>query len=156
MIRTSRTSDLPALLALTAETFLHHQRLSPHFHPDVTTPYTLESLSQMVEAEQQLCLTALDGETIVGYLFGKWTAPKSDRFTPVRILNITDVGVTDSHRSSGIGRQLMQVAEELALERKIDAVRLNVWAVNDRAATFYEELGFEPLYTSLQKPLTQK
>ena len=156
MIRISRTSDLPALLTLTAETFAHHKRLSPHFHPDVTTPYTLESLSQMVEAEQQLCLTALDGETIVGYLFGKWTAPKSDRFTPVRILNITDVGVTDSHRSSGISRQLMQVAEELALERKIDAVRLNVWAVNDRAATFYEELGFEPLYTSLQKPLTQK
>lgn len=156
MIRTSRTSDLPVLLFLTAETFEHHKRLSSHFHPDVTTPYSLESLSQMVEAEQHLCLTALDGETIVGYLFGKWTAPKSDRFTPVRILNITDVGVTDSHRSSGIGRQLMQAAEELALERKVEAVRLNVWAVNDRAAAFYEELGFEPLYTSLQKPLTQK
>lgn len=129
MIRTSCTSDLPALLTLTAETFAHHKRLSPHFHPDVTTPYTLESLSQMIEAEQHLCLTALDGETLIGYLFGKWTAPASDRFTPIRILNITDVGVTFSHRSSGIGRQLMQVAEEL---------------------------GFEPLYTNLQKSLVQK
>lgn len=156
MIRTSCTSDLPALLTLTAETFAHHKRLSPHFHPDVTTPYTLESLSQMIEAEQHLCLTALDGETLIGYLFGKWTAPAPDRFTPVRILNITDVGVTFSHRSSGIGRQLMQVAEELALEQKVDAVRLNVWTVNDRAATFYEELGFEPLYTNLQKSLVQK
>lgn len=156
MIRMSRTSDLSALLTLTAETFLHHQRLSPHFHPDVTTPYSLESLSQIVEAEQHLCLTALDGEKLIGYLFGKWTAPKSDRFTPVRILNITDVGVTSSHRSSGIGRQLMQAAEEHALARGVDAVRLNVWSVNDRATTFYKELGFEPLYTSLQKPLTQK
>lgn len=156
MIRTSCNSDLPALLTLTAETFAHHKRLSPHFHPDVTTPYTLESLRRMLDSEQHLCLTALNGDEITGYLFGKWTAPASDRFTPVRILNITDVGVTFSHRSSGIGRQLMQVAEKLALERKVDAVRLNVWTVNDRAATFYEELGFEPLYTNLQKSLVQK
>ncbi|MGI1805146.1 GNAT family N-acetyltransferase [Exiguobacterium sp. TDN 0502] len=61
-------------------------------------------------------LTALDGETLIDYLSGMWTAPAPDRFTPVRILNITDVGVTDSHRSSGIGLQLMQVAEEIALK----------------------------------------
>lgn len=156
MIRTSRTSDLSVLLSLTAETFEHHKRLSPHFHPDVLTPYTLESLGQMLDSEQHLCLTSLDGDDITGYLFGKWTAPAPDRFKPVRILNVTDVGVTFSHRSSGTGRQLMHAAEELALERKVDAVRLNVWAVNDRAATFYEELGFEPLYTNLQKSLVQQ
>lgn len=156
MIRTSRTSDLPALLSLTVETFEHHKRLSSHFNPDVLTPYTLESLGQMLDSGQHLCLTALNGDDITGYLFGKWTTPAANRFTPIRILNITDVGVNASHRSSGIGRQLMQVAEEVALERGVAAVRLNVWTVNDRAATFYEELGFEPLYTSLQKPLTQK
>ena len=156
MIRTSHISDLPALLSLTAETFEHHKRLSSHFHPDVLTPYTLESLRQTLDSEQHLCLTALNGDDITGYLFGKWTAPAANRFTPVRILNITDVGVNASHRSSGIGRQLMQAAEELALERGVAAVRLNVWAVNDRAATFYEELGFEPLYTNLQKSLVQQ
>jgi GNAT superfamily N-acetyltransferase len=52
--------------------------------------------------------------------------------------------VTDeSHRSSGIGSALVATAEEWALNRGYNCIRVRSNLVRTRAHTFYEKLGYQ-------------
>lgn len=58
------------------------------------------------------------------------------------LLNIHDVIVTESQRGQGIGRQLMQAAEELARELGCCKLTLEVLEVNRKAQAAYASLGY--------------
>ena len=60
---------------------------------------------------------------------------------PKRFL-IRNLGVSEARRREGIGRQLMTAVEELAAERGIGYLSLEVLADNEPAITLYENLGF--------------
>ncbi|HWU84948.1 MAG TPA: GNAT family N-acetyltransferase, partial [Rhodocyclaceae bacterium] len=58
------------------------------------------------------------------------------------LLNIHDVVVTESERGQGIGRQLMQAAEELARELGCCKLTLEVLQGNTKAQAVYRSLGY--------------
>ena len=58
------------------------------------------------------------------------------------LLNIHDLIVTEAWRGQGIGRQLMQAAEELARELGCCKLTLEVLEGNSKARAAYESLGY--------------
>ena len=58
------------------------------------------------------------------------------------LLNIHDVIVTESERGQGIGKQLMQAAEELARELGCCKLTLEVLEGNTKAQAAYKSLGY--------------
>lgn len=56
-------------------------------------------------------------------------------------LRVNMIWVSTGHRRAGLGRQMMQEAMDLALERGCHAAWLET--SNPHARTFYENLGFE-------------
>ncbi|MGQ9586859.1 MAG: GNAT family N-acetyltransferase [Thermoplasmata archaeon] len=78
-------------------------------------------------------LVALDGDKIVGYV-----NPVVDDDEGW----IGGIGVRPEYRGKGIGRSLMQVAEEECRKRGVREMSLEVIEGNERAQKLYESLGY--------------
>ncbi len=68
-------------------------------------------------------------------------------------LMVDQLAVVDTRRRAGLGRALMDALAELASDRGIDAIRLDVRSHNLGAAAFYEALGYVELGRRLERRL---
>jgi ribosomal protein S18 acetylase RimI-like enzyme len=111
--------------------------------------------STLSTADGILLVAERDGR-VVGALIGEVEdgADGSDIFAvPTRIAHVHDVAVLPEAQGSGVGRVLMERFEALLRERDVASYGLDVIAGNELALRFYESLGFERSYLSLQKRL---
>ena len=53
----------------------------------------------------------------------------------------------------GVGKALMQYAEDYAKECGCYNIELHVWELNPGALEFYKDFGMVPQYTSMEKVL---
>ncbi|SHN57913.1 GNAT family N-acetyltransferase [Desulfitobacterium chlororespirans] len=60
-----------------------------------------------------------------------------------RIAVIHRLMVHPQYEGRGIARQLIRYVEELAQSRKYEAIRLDVFAKNPKAVSFYHQLGYQ-------------
>ena len=49
----------------------------------------------------------------------------------------------ESKKGKGYGKLLMQEVKQIAKQKGISRIELNVWTFNEDAVKFYEKLGFE-------------
>lgn len=63
-------------------------------------------------------------------------------FVHGRHLYVDDLIVTEEARSTGLGAQLLQLAEQLAREEKCEGLRLCTGIENERGKKFYEREGW--------------
>jgi ribosomal protein S18 acetylase RimI-like enzyme len=102
-----------------------------------------------------LLVAERDGR-VIGAVIGEVEdgADGSDIFAvPTRIAHVHDVAVLPEVQGSGVGRALMERFEEILRERDVASYGLDVIAGNDAARRFYETLGFELSYLTMNKRL---
>lgn len=98
-------------------------------------------------------LLANDGLFFVGELDGRVVATTLAGYDGVRGW-IYSVAVDRSLQGRGVGRRMMQAAEEALRERGCPKINLQVRSTNDRVVAFYEALGYRTEdRISLGKPL---
>jgi len=68
---------------------------------------------------------------------------------------ISDLVVLESYRRLGLGKKLLEAAEQYARACKVKYLRIGVLAGNRVARSLYEVAGFSPLYTELEKVLSR-
>ncbi|HEU4670500.1 MAG TPA: GNAT family N-acetyltransferase [Dyella sp.] len=90
-----------------------------------------------------------DGER-VGFLHLQKT---QDFFTGRTNCHISDVAVAPGHERRGIGRALLQHAEDWAREHRCALVTLAVFPGNERARALYEAAGYGTDLLRMAKPL---
>lgn len=66
---------------------------------------------------------------------------------------IYDIRVDDDVRRQGIGKRLMQLAEEWAKSQGVFSLKLHVFASNEAALSLYESCGFRSTSSRLVKML---
>jgi len=66
---------------------------------------------------------------------------------------ISDLVVLPSHRGQGYGTMLLQKAEELARQRGMTILKIQVLVKNQQAASVYLHAGFRPYELALLKSL---
>jgi ribosomal protein S18 acetylase RimI-like enzyme len=112
------------------------QRLIVRFHHSkVTTAYLHEVLTN----RRNVLLAALDGEEVVGFLWGHWLArlrAEQDQ------LFVYEIEVAEERRRQGIGTRLIQVVLDEAASRDAEVFLLTNHS-NEVAVAFYESLGGE-------------
>lgn len=98
-------------------------------------------LADLAASGHSFLFVALVGERVVGFVSGE-LREGSPTFQPKKWASVDDVFVEPEHRSSGVGKALMQAVQDWATEKGADGVSLQVAAANERGRRFYEKLGF--------------
>ena len=153
--REATAGDLSAICALGMQVnTLHHDAFPQIFAPPADP---LRDSAHWAASLAQPLATTFVAEVEPGRLAGFVTVAIQDEthslMQPVRIGRIGTVGVTREWRGQGIGRALMQQAQDWVQARGGIELRLHVWAFNEAARRLYDELGYELRMLTLAKPL---
>lgn len=153
--REATQDDLPAVCALGMQVNnLHHEACPGHFAAPADP---LRDSAHWAASLAQPMATIFVAEPAPGELAGFITVAIQDEahslLQPMRFGRIGTVGVAPEWRGHGIGRALMQRAQDWAQARGGCELRLQVWAFNEAARRLYDELGYELRMLTLAKPL---
>ncbi len=107
-----------------------------------------------LKEEDRAAFLAEQGSNAVGFITVQLVKPTSPLLQPAIFGRIGSIGVVARLHGQGVGRTLMRLAEEWARENEAADMRLNVWAFNERAASLYQELGYEIHGFEMGKPLS--
>ena len=144
-IRQAQNEDHLAIERLLRQTAQLHAELRPEIFRAGSRKYDRKQFAEMLEDQDAPILVAQDdyGE-VLGYamLQVKSVSAAHPVLLPRTFLYLDDLCVDEAARGRGIGKLLMQGVRELARERGIEKIELNVWECNETAMRFYERLGF--------------
>jgi ribosomal protein S18 acetylase RimI-like enzyme len=101
----------------------------------------LPSATRTRDREPGVCLVALEGDRVVGYLSGAW-AYEPPMARDRRSLYIIALAVDEGHRRRGIGRRLLSATFERAEARGGRRFLLQVQEENAGAIALYQSVGF--------------
>lgn len=138
-IRAATLADLPAVLTLVprlAATGSPPGRDAQQIEASDTEAVT-RALRQ--PASDEVLLVAEEGGQLLGLIHVKTVV---DYFSQQPIAHVSDVVVAASAEGRGIGKALMNVAEDWARGRGYAMVQLHVLVDNARARSMYERLGY--------------
>ena len=110
-----------------------------------SVPWSLENFERIFRYKENYYLTAWDGDAIVGFIGLMAVAGEGD---------ITNVADLPSHRKQGIGDRLVKSMIDLAKEKEISKIILEVRSSNEAAIHLYEKYGFE--FLCIRKNYYQK
>lgn len=155
LIRAARAEDVAVVLELYAEVDELHRAA----HPDLYgSPIPVRDAAgfekEMAEPHVGVLVAQTASGDVVGFaqLFELQT-PEGRPLRPRRYCLMDALGVAAAHRRQGVGKALMQAAEEWAKARGLESIEVTVWAFNDSARRAYEQQGFTTLRQYLRKPL---
>ncbi|MFJ2365807.1 GNAT family N-acetyltransferase [Pseudomonas sp. NPDC087697] len=143
--RRATVADLPGICELGQQlNSLHHRE-----RPDIYAPETHLFMRDQahwrpyLDGENQITFLAEQAGVAIGFITLQVTLFNSPLLQPQRVSRVGSVCVDEAFRGRGVGRKLMEMAQDWAIEQGASDLRLTVWAFNKPALRLYEELGYE-------------
>ena len=127
-IRIAHPADSIAIAEITAEGLGYN----------CTPEMIAQNIAALDSSHARLFVAEVDGE-VVGFVEPQ--VYEAVYFSP--LVNILGLAVRESHRGMGIGKSLMEAAENWAKEIGATGVRLNSGADRTNAHAFYRNIGYE-------------
>lgn len=110
-------------------------------------------LAACAQTAGRVLVAEVDGE-VVGFAAVQARVPNEDRDEEgYEYAYISDLGVRETHRGGGIGRALIEAAEDYARARGARWLRIGVLARNETAHRLYRRCGFADRLVMLEKVL---
>ncbi|EKU28925.1 hypothetical protein N879_11885 [Alcaligenes sp. EGD-AK7] len=151
-IRPAQLADIGAIGDVYAELFAHMHTLQPGYYLQARQDEGF--IQTMIESDQTALFVADKDSQILGFIIvQQQKTPPYNCITPHDFAYIIDLVVTKSARGMGVGKQLMQAAQEWSQVRKLDYIELGVLSNNLGAIALYEQLGFEHSTSIMRKTL---
>ena len=122
LIREMTLQDVPAVAEIEKACF--------------SLPWSVQSLVDSVVREDTMFLVCEDAQEIVGYIGMYLSFDEGD---------ITNVAVSPAHRKMGYGEAIVSKAVELAKEKQLEMILLEVRLSNVPAISLYKKMGFEEI-----------
>ncbi|MFT7533552.1 MAG: ribosomal protein S18 acetylase RimI-like enzyme [Gammaproteobacteria bacterium] len=138
-IRDAQQSDQPAIASLfprLAAFDIPHDRL-----PEQLYQGDLEHLAEWLSGEEFGCsvLVAESAEEIAGVVVIRL---REEMLSGAPSAHVEVLAVDEKFIRQGLGKRLMQCAEDRVLSQGAESVTLHVFAVNHTARALYESLGY--------------
>lgn len=136
--------ELSPQLAEVASLSWHTETMVQKFQDD----YITKMLNQ-VEGPQTTLIAEVDGSAM-GFVHARET---NDSISEEVCGTVALLAVAPTAQGRGIGRLLMEAVEDWSREQGYRLLHLEVFANNDKAQAFYQNLGFQPETSVMIKPL---
>jgi ribosomal protein S18 acetylase RimI-like enzyme len=137
--------DLNALLSFSKQTFFdafYHLNNPEDIHAYADKNLTAAKLQEEIDNPSSAFYFALIDQGIAGYIKLNFGPAQSDLQDDTS-LEIERIYVSQQHQGKQIGKQLLDFAEQTAIENQLRYIWLGVWDKNHRAIKFYQQNGFE-------------
>ncbi|MBU0492937.1 MAG: GNAT family N-acetyltransferase [Chloroflexi bacterium] len=156
-IRQATLEDYEALCALLAQVDTLHGQALPHvFRAPGGPSRSREFIASIITNEHAALLVAEHDGQIVGCIdVIIQQAPDIPIMVPRRFAKIDTLVVAEGFRCAGIGRALLERAQQWAADRQATQVELNVWEFNQAAIAFYEKQGYETAQRRMWRSLRE-
>jgi ribosomal protein S18 acetylase RimI-like enzyme len=142
-IREATAADLPAICVLGQEVNRMHHEAWPRVFAAPSDPHRdAPHWQQSIANANATTFVGEQAGQLVGFITVSLVTESSPLLQASQLARVGTVCVAAALRGRGIGRVLMHRAEQWALQRGASYLRLNVWAFNEAAQRFYEELGY--------------
>ena len=114
---------------------------------DAYLSYVMDRLADL--GDTGTCVLAERGGKIIGLAIA---AVEDDILeTASRHVHVHDLVVSGSVRGQGVGRQLIDAIEQFARGLGVNRISTSALAANERAATAYRKLGFQPVEVTFER-----
>ena len=123
----------------------------PDLYIDMEHPYSISELEKIIEDDKVISVLAESGGEILGLCIV--TIRNKSGMVEKKIAYMDDLCVDESVRGRGIGKKLFSFVSNEAKKRDAERLDLMVWSFNNRALSFYEELGMQTQCYILEKEL---
>ena len=150
-IRLLHNEDYPAVDRLMQQVHQLHLDARPDLFIPLEHPLPPEQYQEMVGSNRAICLAAEQDGQIAGICFV--TIRNKSCMVEDTIAYLDDLCVDERFRHCGIGKALMERAQQLAKEKGASRLDLMVWEFNRAALQFYRSLGMEPQRYIFEKKL---
>ena len=150
MIRKATVGDISQIINLLHQVDMVHHRIRPDlFKPD-TTKYDEQELCKLFNDSNKPIFVYDDGG-VLGYAFCQITDIKNDKLLQdAKTLYIDDICVDESARGRHVGKSLFEHVRNYAQSIGCHNITLNVWAGNDAALSFYQNMGMQVQKTTME------
>lgn len=156
MIRRANKNDIAKIVNLLHQVDMVHFLIRPDIFKPNTTKYNEREISEMLNDDSKHIFVYDDGG-VLGYLFCQITEIQSNSLLQdVKTLYIDDLCVDENARKRHIGKALFDFIRRYAQSIGCHNITLNVWAGNDPALSFYENMGMKPQKTCMELVLKEK
>jgi len=153
MIRKATEEDIPRLMELLHQVNMVHHELRPDLFKPQTTKYDEAQLRQLL-SDESTPVFVYEQMSVSGYVFVRIEQTKDDRLLQDRrTLYIDDLCVDIEARGRHIGRQLFDYVHRWAEQQGCQSITLNVWAGNNAAYKFYQNVGMHIRKTCMEMRL---
>ncbi len=153
-IRFAENKDTVGILTLLRQVGALHNKLRPDLFRENACKYGPSQLFAMMENVDTPIFVAVEKDTVLGYCFCQIKNTACDPVLSDHLsLYIDDLCVLEGQRGKHIGTALYEEVLRYAKMRKCQSITLNVWHGNDSAQAFYENLGFTPQKTIMERRL---
>jgi len=152
MIRPTKPGDTSAILPIFLSVLHAHADTAPtHFKQSSDATSLSSWLTGILSDPRAISLVAVEGDTILGYLFGlEIRKEESPIRPPMHYLSLEHVAVLPTHRLRGIATALVAALLSEAKARNISRIALDVWSFNRPAQRFFARHGFNELRQHLE------
>lgn len=155
-IRRAVPEDLAALQMLYRQLDDVHAEAEPEIVPmHDAAPRTVSGIEQQIANDVVLVASVSDGDIageVVGFAHVR-VVDLGPYFMFPRVAEVEDLAVLEPFRGLGVGKRLMQAAEEWASRAEYVELWVSAWTFNEPAAGLYRGQGFVPLSTRFRKRL---
>ncbi len=152
-IRKATRKDYSGMEALFAEIDAHHREVLPQVFRKASGPARTKDFLYAVLADREsVIFVAESDDRIIGLVYACVRKfPDTPIRVPCRMGEVDQLIVTKKYRRYGVGKALMEKAEQWADDMKLDRLELSVWDFNHSARFFYQEIGYEPAFHRMWK-----
>ena len=142
-IRPATVDDLDQVCTLADEIATFHHDKEPEVFAPADAQRDRAFWLSCITSTDGTVLVASDAETIVGYVTAKVSNISDPIFlNPRTVCRVGTIVVSSRLQRRGIGKELIRSIETWAISRSAVEIRLEVFAFNLQASSFYASLGY--------------
>ncbi len=145
-IRKAGQSDRISLKELFSEELIYHKKLLPEMFNVPETLIDESWLESVIKSENEyLAVLEIDDSIVGAILYKIRTSPNDIIIKERKYGYIQEMIVAKSERRKGMGKKLLEYAENDLIKKGVNEIELNIWELNESAMRFYENYGFETI-----------
>lgn len=153
-IRAAIREDFADIARLMQQVHDLHSHGRPDIYKEATDFYTLQQFTEDMENPELLFLVAVLEGKPVGMCQVKYHTIKNSSITRERARAYVEaLCVQENCQNHGIGKLLLQKAEEEGMRRNISSLELTAWEFNEKVLNFYKNYGMKIQRVVLEKEI---